>query len=567
MLKKWLRYTISHPFIRIALATALLIAGLAPVGAPILSESAWRQAAPSDPGTNTPSEQTPFTYRWTVNDAQATRVERSDDGGATWHGVAEIPATIAQLQAVRGDEQIVAARSAEAIWVSRDGGSSWSLTKALPSRPLSLAVTSKETGMLLVGTESLGLLVSRDLGGDWQANSNPMPADSGIAPLAVNALTVDPTDDNILYAASGLWLGTSTARLTPIGTFASVDGGQHWLMLARAPLGASSIIDLDPVEGKPLTIAALDTQGTRTTLALTLNADLISLLESPEAGVRAATARALGLIGDPAAAPVLLAGLTDPDPLAGDRAAEALGRLGDTSIVPALLNALEDPNETAAARAARVLGMLRATAAVDRLGEMLQSDRPLVIRSAAEALAAIGSPDALAALLVPLADAEMTPGRHAAMAGLEAVGADAVAPLTAALTAQNADLRANAAEMLGYLPATSSTAALVRALDDAEPSVRAEAAWALGEIGTAEARSALAAAARTEADATAKTAAASALARVDAANSGRSTSFNALLLAQFSQISASRWTFMVLSMALAAALLWVSPRQARLQRR
>lgn len=565
MILVWMRRMISRSWFRIVLAVALVMVGLAPVGAPILSDNSWRQAALPGDDSSAAAAAKPFIYRWNAGGSQNTKVERSDDGGLTWHSVAGIPATVAQLQAVRGDEQIVAARTKDAVWISRDGGSSWSLAQALPSKPLSLAVTSKDAGMVLVGTESVGVLVSRDLGESWQASSDPAPAESATAPLAVNALAVDPADDSILYAAASIWLGTAHARLTPIGTFASVDGGQNWLMLARAALSASPVVEIAPVEARPLTVSALDAQGVRSTLSLALNAELTSLLESQDAGLRASAARAIGLIGDAAAAPILLARLSDPDLLAGDRAAEALGRLGDTSVEPALLNALESGDETVAARTAKALGLLRSEAAVAPLGAMLRSGEPLVARNAAEALAAISSSDALAALLTPLADAEMTPARHAAMAGLETVGADALAPLTAALTARNAALRANAAEMLGYLPDAASTAALVRALDDAEPSVRAEAAWALGEIGTNEARSALAAAAQAETDVTVQTAAVSALARIDAAAVGQPISFGAALMAQASQISASRWTFMALFLMLAAVLLWLGPRQTPLQ--
>ncbi len=564
MILVWMRRMISRSWFRIALAVALVMVGLAPVGAPILSDNSWRQAALlGNDSSGGAAAAKPFTYRWNAGGSDNTKIERSDDGGLTWHSVAGIPALVAQLQAVRGDEQIVAARTSDAVWISRNGGSSWSLTQALPSRPLSLAVTGKDAGMVLVGTESVGLLVSRDLGESWQASFDPAPAESAAAPLAISALAVDPTDDSILYAAASIWLGTAHARLTPIGAFASVDGGQHWLLLARAALSASPIVEIAPVEARPLTVSALDAQGLRTTLSLTLNAELASLLEDRDAGVRASATRAIGLIGNAAAAPILLARLNDPDLLVGERAAEALGRLGNTSVEPALLDLVETENATVAARAAKALGMLRTEAAVAPLGARLRSGEPLAARSAAEALAAIGSPDALAALLAPLADAEMTPARHAAMAGLEAAGADAVAPLAAALTARSVALRANAAEMLGYLPANASTPALVLALGDVEPSVRAEAAWALGEIGTAEARSALAAAAQAEADATAKTAAESALARIDAAAVDLPISFGAALMAQASQISASRWTFMALLMLLAAALLWLGPRQTR----
>lgn len=566
MLRGSMRRLISRAWFRIALAAALVIVGLAPIGAPILSDNAWRQATlPSDGGHNS-TQARPFTYRWTAEAGQATRIERSDDGGQSWHGVADIPATIAQLQAVRGDEQTVIARSPRSIWVSRDGGASWTQASGLPSKALALAVSGKEAGLLLVGTESAGLLVSRDLGESWQPMADAALADGNRAALAVTALALDPNDDSIIYAATGIWLGTSTTRLTPIGTFVSVDGGQRWLQHRRSPVDAAPITQLTPIASHPLAVLAGDGQNTQT-LALTLTPDLQSTLESADAGLRAAAARAMGLLGDAAAAPLLLARLTDDNALVGERAAEALGSLGDTSVVPALLVALDAPDGAVRGRAAVALGLLRAEAAVDQLGALLGAGGPLTARHAAEALAAIGTPDALAALLVPLADAEMTPARHAAMAGLEASGANAAPALAVALSAQNVVLRANAAEMLGYLRTPTSTGALAAALKDGEPAVRTQAAWALGEIGTAEARSALATAVQAEADTAARMAAATALARVDATTSSRATSFGEVLLAQLAQMPASRWTLMALFMALAAALLWLGPRQAHVRLR
>lgn len=568
MILAWMRRIVSRSWVRIPLAVALVMVGLAPVGVPILSDNSWRSAGLPDGGSVAPAAAAePFVYRWSAEANQDTTIERSDDGGQVWHAVASLPAEIAQIAAVPGDEQVALARGADAIWITRDGGASWTRTAALPSRPLALAVGPASRGAVFVGTESLGLMVSRDQGASWQAITDETLAAGGAGPLAVTALALDPGDDSIVYAATGLWLGTASARLTPLGAFVSLDSGQHWLTLASASLAAEPLVQLSPVAGEPLTVTALDGRNERTTLALALSGELVSLLESSEPGVRASAARAIGLIGDPAAAPALLASLTDPDPLAGDQAAEALGRVGDAAVEPALLAALNAENETVAARAAHVLGMLGAESAVAPLGELLRSGTPLAARSAAEALAAIGSPDALAALMAPLADAEMTPARHAAMAGLEAAGAGALAPLTAALVAQSATLRTNAAAMLGYLPAASSTDALVRALGDAEPAVRAEAAWALGEIGAAEARTALAAAAQAEGDAAARSAATSALARIDAEVSAQATSFGSALMARASQISASRWTFMALLLMLAAALLLLGPRPPALRTR
>ena len=96
---------------------------------------------------------------------------------------------------------------------------------------------------------------------------------------------------------------------------------------------------------------------------------------------------------------------------------------------------------------------------------------------AAEALAAIGTPAAIGTLVAPLADPQMTSARHAAMGGLELVGQPAVALLAEALYDPSAVVRANAAEMLGWLKPASAVADLARLLSDPNPAVQAQAAW------------------------------------------------------------------------------------------
>ncbi len=544
--------------VRIALAVALLLIGLAPIGAPILSDNSWREA-PADTGAAAPIAQ-PFTYRW-ANDTGSARIERSDDSGQTWYGVASLPERVEQMQTVAGDEQSVVARTARTIWVSRDAGATWAQAAALPSKPLALAVTGKDTNLLAVGTESAGLLFSRDLGATWQQSTDPVLTGGGGAPVAVTALSVNPADDTILYAATGIWLGTSTTRLTPLGIFVSADGGQHWTVMEQLPLNAAPVLRLTPVADQPLTVIAGDDASTHT-VSLAATPELLAALESDSAGVRAATARLLGLIGDPLAAPALLARLTDTEMLAGNLAAEALGRTGNRAVVPDLLGLLAADNVDVRARAATALGLLKVEAAVPQLGTMLVADGSPARNRAAEALAAIGTREALVALALPLAEAELTPARQAAMSGLERAGAQANDVLVAALAGEEPALRANAAEMLGWIKADPATPALAEALYDADPTVRSQAAWALGEIGTASARQALAAALRVEGDTTARIAVSAALERSARASLGEAAQFTwgEALLNQLAAMPAGRWTFLVLSMLLAAVLLFFGPR-------
>ena len=138
--------------------------------------------------------------------------------------------------------QWVYVRLADGIQVSDDAGVSWTQAGALPSRPLAMAVAERTSspgtpGLVFVGTESRGLLRSHDGGASWQPVDSTVLSGGNAAPVAVTALAVDPEDDQIVYAATNIWLGTNTAHLSPVGVAVSVDGGRQWLEMSRAQVG------------------------------------------------------------------------------------------------------------------------------------------------------------------------------------------------------------------------------------------------------------------------------------------------------------------------------------------
>jgi HEAT repeat protein len=559
----WLRTLASQPALRIGLAVLLIVIGLAPVGAPILSDSSWRASAEQ---SETPAQATPvdpFAYRIRAQGDIQTQVERSDDGGKTWHAVASIPEKVLELAPVKDDEQVVYARSDESIWVSQDGGATWAHTGALPSRPMALAVTSRANNAIFVGTESVGLAVSRDGGETWQVVNDPTLTMSGMAPIAVTALRLDPQDETIVYAATAVWTGTSTARLTPVGTFVSLDGGRLWLQMDQLPLNGGPAERIDIIEGRSLAVVVDNGENT-VAQELKFTPELLDELNSADPVVRASVARALGLLGDSAAVQPLMDRLNDEDVLVGDRVAEALAAVGDPRVGPAFVNLLNADSEALRARAAYGLGLMRYEAATDLLAERLRVDRPLVARRAAEALANIGTPAAMTALTVPLADAEMTPARHSAMAGLEQAGPAATDALVAALESPNPAQRSHAAEMLGWVQSPESVDALAVALRDEDAAVRTQAAWALGEIGNEEARGALATAQRNASDDATETALVNAQQRatVNSRADRPAPAFGDGFIAALSSVPATAWTFFALFMALALALLLLTPSMA-----
>jgi hypothetical protein len=138
------------------------------------------------------------------------------------------PSRVSPFAVAPGDQNLVYLADFDRLWVSHDGGTTWGLTaRSLPSRITSLAISPANANTVYAGTESMGLYKSTDGGTTWV----PVNAGLGLNPgvrLTVTAITIDPHVPNRVYAARGVWLGTSDANLTPMGVMLSIDGGATW---------------------------------------------------------------------------------------------------------------------------------------------------------------------------------------------------------------------------------------------------------------------------------------------------------------------------------------------------
>ncbi|GLZ01977.1 HEAT repeat domain-containing protein [Actinoplanes sp. NBRC 103695] len=181
--------------------------------------------------------------------------------------------------------------------------------------------------------------------------------------------------------------------------------------------------------------------------------ELCRLLTDRRAEVRVVAVRALGRIGDPAAAWRLIASLDQSDPVPSLLATHTLVQLGPEAEVT-LSAALDHPEARVRAVCLEALGLLGATGALDRVARVLREDAVLDVSvAAATNLGRLGT-------------------------------RGAVEPLTQALTsARPAALRAAAARALGDLGAPSAVGALVALLDDEQYRVAHEAAHALRRVG------------------------------------------------------------------------------------
>jgi HEAT repeat protein len=172
--------------------------------------------------------------------------------------------------------------------------------------------------------------------------------------------------------------------------------------------------------------------------------------------------------------------LRNPDAAVRVHAAAELGRFRSARAVPPLIAALGDADSRVQIAAAQALGQIADPRAFAPLLATLKGakDYDEVRNACAVALGSLG-PSALPPLLAALHDSDLA---GAAGQGLVQLGAPAVDPLLALLGGSDPDLRQQAAELLGAIPAPRAVPSLIAALQDKESYVRKYAAAALGAI-------------------------------------------------------------------------------------
>lgn len=214
----------------------------------------------------------PETLFASVEGTPNTQIFRSDDGAATWRLVGELPVGRPAEQALLVDPRspsTVYAAGTGGIFLSVDGGATWTDSSFGLPRPghapmgiLSLAVAPSRPDTLFAGTIGWGVARRTGTEARWQIGVEPGLTASGVSMLdfhpqrpgtvyigigsavydaggsrsfrstdngrtwqpfgrsmaqdGLNDLAFDPTDPNLLYAA------------TPVGTWKSNDAGETW---------------------------------------------------------------------------------------------------------------------------------------------------------------------------------------------------------------------------------------------------------------------------------------------------------------------------------------------------
>lgn len=307
MIKRVIRSIIERPWLRIGLAALLLVLGLAPVGAPILSDNALRQSLGATPA---PTASRTYIYRFEDQADGSAAIQRSETGSRDWARVATLPQAVVQIEATGKGQQLVFARSSDSIWRSEDAGVTWAKVKALPSAVMSMAVARETAGLLLAGTAENGLFISSDRGQSWRPAGGSLSI-AGPGTMAVRSVALNPTDEQVIYATAEVTMATPEGQHSTESAFVSPDGGTRWFQLQGLPaIGQSAGAQFQPVADHPLSVALTGTAGT-STLELRNATGLVSGLDDPDPATRAATARALGLAGDRSVVPALMKHLHD----------------------------------------------------------------------------------------------------------------------------------------------------------------------------------------------------------------------------------------------------------------
>ena len=196
--------------------------------------------------------------------------------------------------------------------------------------------------------------------------------------------------------------------------------------------------------------------------------------------VRQHAVETLGVIGDVAAAEVLITALADDDRGVRRQAGKALAMIGPEVVKP-LIRALSHSDREVRRQVAKVLGMMRDIRTVEPLVAALEDCDSGVRWQAAEALGKMGK-GAVAPLVAVLGESG-SGVRWWAAAALEHMGTVAVDSLMKVLIAGKWEMRQQAAEVLGTIQDAQAVEPLVMALGDSNDGVRRRAAAALEKIG------------------------------------------------------------------------------------
>lgn len=254
-----------------------------------------------------------------------------------------------------------------------------------------------------------------------------------------------------------------------------------------APVVTDLISALDVERETPETVAAAERSLVH--IGAAAAPQLIAALGSRRlrSGQRGRVARALGLLGDDRALPVLINAILTEPPEQSDGYAEAIACIGEAAVAP-LIQALEGRDIMSGGGLVRALVKIGAPA-IGPLLEAIAATTPEVRRAAVYALSEIGAPAIAPLSHAMLHDARIEVRRRAleilARRAPDIGEADLGATLIDALSDSDPGVRVHAVRYLGNLGYSEATTPLIAIVQDQdeEQSLRREAINSLSAIG------------------------------------------------------------------------------------
>jgi HEAT repeat protein len=208
-------------------------------------------------------------------------------------------------------------------------------------------------------------------------------------------------------------------------------------------------------------------------------------LSDPQTGVRAAACRALGHIGAPESAPLLVERLRGGEPIEQAAAAQALAMLPGSALQELESCLLPTASEAIKVRALEVLGNLPTEIFESQILELTRASSATLRRAALRAAAQLPGSRAEVALIRALADRNQPVQLEALELLVRRGGAQAVTTLVALLGAGDS-LRYHIIRALGHLEAQEATGKLLALYQECGPHERLEILWALIRIAPHE---------------------------------------------------------------------------------
>jgi HEAT repeat protein len=206
-----------------------------------------------------------------------------------------------------------------------------------------------------------------------------------------------------------------------------------------------------------------------------------ALKEDPEVKVKAAAAEALGMLGVPDSAKVLLGYFDTADPTLRNSVVRAIVRLADDKMIEGIARYLKHEDSRVRVLAAHTLGRTGNRLATKFLVKSLTDETFAVREAVIKALGDVGDPSVAETLVAAVDDI-----RYPKLWVVDTLGKlgnlSAAPTLMRTLEDPSPEVREAAAEALGKLRAEQALPALINALEDSDPKVRATTANALEKL-------------------------------------------------------------------------------------